>query len=254
MKKIITEKLNEIEQKENITILLAIESGSRAWGFASPDSDYDVCFLYVRSKEFYLQLNKTRDVIEYMLNDELDINGWDIDKTLRLLHSSNPTLFEWLRSPIIYKQHPFTQKLKSISESYFLIKPGLHHYLNMAEGNYRKYLKEDIVKLKKYFYVLRPLLACRHILKKQTPPPMLFEELLYSQMDQEIIPVVEELLEIKKNNPEIGEGSKIQILNDFIETNIPLVKEEIKRLPEEQQQSWIGLNALFIESLELLGN
>lgn len=103
MKEIIIEKLNEIQYSENITILHAVESGSRAWGFASPNSDYDVRFFYMRPKEYYLSLNKRRDVVEYPLSGILDINGWDIDKTLRLLHASNPTLFEWTNSPIVYK-------------------------------------------------------------------------------------------------------------------------------------------------------
>ena len=93
MRELILEKLKEIEVQENIKIQHCIESGSRAWGFASPDSDYDVRFIYVRPKEFYLRLDKTRDVIEWQLDDTLDINGWDIKKALTLLHSSNPTLF-----------------------------------------------------------------------------------------------------------------------------------------------------------------
>lgn len=99
VREIIPAKLREIEQRENVRILHCVESGSRAWGFASPDSDYDVRFVYVRPLEYYLQLGKTRDVIEWQLDDTLDINGWDLQKALRLLHNSNPTLFEWDRSP-----------------------------------------------------------------------------------------------------------------------------------------------------------
>lgn len=104
MFEIIKDKIQEIEKKENVRVLRCVESGSRAWGFASPDSDYDVRFIYVRPKEYYLRLEKKRDVIEWQLDETLDINGWDIQKALRLLHKSNPTLFEWNSSPIIYKQ------------------------------------------------------------------------------------------------------------------------------------------------------
>ena len=104
MRDLIIQKLKEIEKTENIRILHAVESGSRAWGFPSSDSDYDVRFIYVRPPEFYLKLEKTRDVIELPINDMLDINGWDLKKTLQLLHSSNPTLFEWMSSPIVYRQ------------------------------------------------------------------------------------------------------------------------------------------------------
>ena len=109
MEALIKEKLHEIEQRENCRILLAVESGSRAWGFASPDSDYDVRFIYVRPRESYLRLNRARDVIELPINGVLDINGWDVDKTLKLLHKSNPTVFEWFSSPIVYQTTDFTE-------------------------------------------------------------------------------------------------------------------------------------------------
>ena len=97
MRELILEKLKQIEKDHHVKILLAIESGSRAWGFASPDSDYDVRFIYVGSKNDYLRLDERRDVIELPINEELDINGWDLPKALRLFYKSNPTLFEWLR-------------------------------------------------------------------------------------------------------------------------------------------------------------
>ncbi len=172
MKELIQEKLHEIEQREECRILLAVESGSRAWGFASPDSDYDVRFIYVRPEKAYLRLDRARDVIEVPINDELDINGWDIDKTLRLLHKSNPTVFEWFSSPIIYQTSAFADQFRPIMQKYFSSKAGLWHYLHMAEGNYRDYLRGEMVRAKKYFYVLRPILACKWILEKGTPPPI----------------------------------------------------------------------------------
>ncbi len=159
MRETILRKLNEIENRENVKILLAVESGSRAWGFASPDSDYDVRFIYVRPREDYLRLEKTRDVIELPIEGELDINGWDLDKTLRLLRASNPTLFEWLSSPIVYRETEFARDFQGIMQQYFSSKRGLSHYLSMAGRNYREYLKGEKVKAKKYFYVLRPVLA-----------------------------------------------------------------------------------------------
>ena len=109
MEALIQEKLREIEGREDCRILLAVESGSRAWGFASPDSDYDVRFIYVRPRESYLRLNRLRDVIELPADDVLDINGWDLDKTLRLLYKSNPTVFEWFSSPLVYQTTPFAE-------------------------------------------------------------------------------------------------------------------------------------------------
>lgn len=132
MRDVIIEKLREIEQKEQVTILHAVESGSRAWGFASPDSDYDVRFIYVRPAEYYLKLEKTRDVIEWQLDERLDINGWDLQKALRLLHSSNPTLFEWNNSPIVYKTTEEWAEIRIEINNYFLARSGLYHYLNTA--------------------------------------------------------------------------------------------------------------------------
>ena len=114
MQNVIEEQLKEIEEKENVKIIYCVESGSRAWGFASPDSDYDVRFIYVRNKEDYLKLNKNRDVIEWRLDDVLDINGWDIQKALRLLYKSNPTLIEWSMSPMVYKTTPQWEKISGI--------------------------------------------------------------------------------------------------------------------------------------------
>ncbi len=220
-------------------------------GFASPDSDWDVRFLYVRPREEYLRLDRNRDVIEAVLDDVLDINGWDFDKTLKLLHGSNPTLFEWLSSPIVYREHPFAQKLRAAAADYFLAKPGLHHYLNMAEGNYRDYLRGESVKLKKYFYVLRPLLACRHILANGTPPPMRFEELMHAQLDKALMPHVEALLARKCETSELGEGPRIAPINEYIEGSFAEIRAGIEALPRPAKRGWKDLNTLFRQSLEL---
>lgn len=246
MRDLIIEKLAEIERAENITILHAVESGSRAWGFPSPDSDYDVRFIYVRNPEFYLKLEKTRDVIELPINDMLDINGWDLDKTLRLLHSSNPTLFEWMSSPVVYKQTDFIHQLQPIMDNYFSCKSGLYHYLSMAEGNYRDYLKGEMVKAKKYFYVLRPILACRWILHKHTKPPMLFRDLMDSELDESLKPAVERLLDLKMNAPEIKEIPRVDEINRYLDASIASIKEEIAAFPAEHRPDWKPLNDLFL--------
>lgn len=251
MEALILEKLHEIEQRENCRILLAVESGSRAWGFASPDSDYDVRFIYVRPKDSYLRLNRMRDVIELPINDVLDINGWDVDKALKLLHKSNPTVFEWFSSPIIYQTSPFAEQFKPVMQRYFSSKSGLWHYLHMAEGNYREFLRGDMVKAKKYFYVLRPILACRWILERQTPPPMLFAELMESELPEYLNETVQQLLELKMNAPEVKMIPRIDILNDYLDRSLVEVKEQIEKLPKETLQDWDELNQLFLSVLEM---
>lgn len=249
MEKIIEEKLREIEIKENIRILLAVESGSRAWGFASPDSDYDVRFIYVRQKEDYLKLEAVRDVIELPIDDMLDINGWDLQKTLKLLYKSNPTLFEWFSSPIIYMETEFADKFRNTMANYFSSKRSLYHYISMAEGNYREYLKRDMVRAKKYFYVLRPILACRWILEKGTPPPMLFSELMDAQLPKKLQDDVNRLLELKMNSPEIREIPRVDKINEYLDSSIEEIKSILQSMEETKAPDWRELNDLFLREL-----
>ena len=249
MENLIQQKLKEIEQSENCRILLAVESGSRAWGFASPDSDYDVRFIYTRPAREYLRLDRPRDVIELPINDELDINGWDIDKTLRLLHKSNPTVFEWFSSPIVYLTTPFAEQFKPIMLRYFASKSGLWHYLHMAEGNYREFLRTDMVKAKKYFYVLRPILACRWILDRNTPPPMLFSELMESYLPEHLKDTVRALLDLKMNSPEIKMIPRIDSINSYLDESIIAIKEQIETLPKDPHHDWDELNQLLFSAL-----
>ena len=241
--------LKEIEKTQRVKILLAVESGSRAWGFASPDSDYDVRFLYVRSREDYLRLDRPRDVLELPINNLLDVNGWDIDKALKLLYRSNPTLFEWLSSPIVYLETEYAATLRNAAEKYFVPKRALYHYHSMATGNYREYLKTDMVKAKKYFYVLRPILACKWILAHRSPPPMLFSELMDAELEPSLRPVVSELLELKINVPEVKQIPRIALLNTYLENSLTEIQAQISILPEERPNQWAGLNTLFLTAL-----
>jgi predicted nucleotidyltransferase len=249
MDTIIRQKLAEVEQRESVRILHAVESGSRAWGFASQDSDYDVRFIYLREPAFYLRLGKTRDVIEWQLDETLDINGWDLQKMLRLLHNSNPTLFEWANSPIVYHTTPEWEPISRALPEHFLPKPGVYHYLNMAEGNYRDYLKRDVVKLKKYLYVLRPLLACKWVLKWQSAPPMLFSELVAADADDAPTNEIELLLHLKIHSPETHEVPRIEPLNAYIERTLPMLKEQAEALSAEKAKGYEELDKLFIRAV-----
>ena len=249
MREIIKKELRQIEKDHEVSILLAVESGSRAWGFASPDSDYDVRFIYVRKKEDYLRLEDVRDVIELPINDELDINGWDLQKTLRLLYRSNPTLFEWFSSPIIYLETPFADEFRKLMLEYFSTKKSLYHYISMAESNYREYLKGEMVRAKKYFYVLRPILACRWIMEKKTPPPMLFSELADAELPVGLKEDVDRLLELKMNSPEIRMIPRVELLNEFMDFEIQNIKSQISGMEESRDAGWEQLNKFFLSVL-----
>lgn len=252
MNEIIKNKLYEIEQKENIRILHTVESGSRAWGFASTDSDYDVRFIYVRQPEYYLRLEKTRDVVELPIDDVLDINGWDLDKTLRLLHKSNPTLFEWFASPIVYRKTNFADRFAPLLKEYFTPQTSIYHYLGTAKSTYVAYIRnKNEVKAKKYFYVLRPLLACRWIMDRQCPPPMLFSELQKAYLDKSIENDVNYLLDIKMNSPEIQTIPAIHKINNYILNSMDEVKAYLDALPKHESKPWDMLNDFFLSEIQI---
>ena len=251
MQALIQQTLTALEAREHIRILLAAESGSRAWGFPSPDSDYDVRFIYVRPWQDYLRLEGRRDVIELPISDLLDVNGWDLDKTLKLLYRSNPTLFEWFSSPIVYRSTPFAEKFIPFMQPYFSTKRGLWHYLSMAKSNSHEFLKGNhLVKLKKYFYVLRPILACRWIMHRNTPPPMNFSDLAATELPPSLRPIVTDLLTQKINAPEIKLIPPIQELNTYLEASIEAIKAEIQNLPNAPAPDWGDLNALFLSEVQ----
>ena len=152
---IITSQLKMIEESRQVRILYALESGSRSWGFASRDSDYDVRFLYVHPVEWYLSIRDQRDVIEIPITDSLDIKGWDLKKALKLFRKSNPPLLEWLRSPIVYRDVAgLAESLRNLIPAFFSPKNGMYHYLHMAKGNFREYLQGESVWTKKYSDIL----------------------------------------------------------------------------------------------------
>lgn len=251
MRELILNKLREIEVQYDVHILLAVESGSRAWGFESPDSDYDVRFIYIRKQSDYLKLEGIRDVIELPIDDTLDINGWDLTKTLRLLYKSNPTLFEWFSSPIIYRKNDeFFSKFEPLLSEYFSTKNGLYHYLSMAKSNYREFLQGDIVKAKKYFYVLRPVLACRWILDKASPPPMKFKELAAAELPGKLQSDVDRLLDIKMHSPEIKMIPRVDAINRYLDDSIEEISSLIAELDESSEKSWEALNRLFLSTVK----
>ena len=242
-------KLKEIEQKENVHILHAIESGSRAWGFASPDSDYDVRFIYVRPMHYYLGLQAKKDFIDWELDETLDINGWDLSKALQHFHKSNATLFEWSNSPVVYYTSSEWAQIRQIVETYFSCKSTLYHYYGTAKSNYKEHVSGDLVKYKKYFYVLRPLLACIWIEQKKCPPPVLFQNLVDEVLDEDMKPVVSDLLQKKVQMSEADKAPRIHALDDYIEDNLEHFKQLAASMADDRNEDWTALNEVFIQML-----
>lgn len=214
--------LAQIEREHDVRVLFACESGSRGWGFASPDSDYDVRFIYVHRLPWYVGVSARRDVIQLPIDDVLDVSGWDLRKALGLLHQSNPTLLEWLRSPVVYHQHaPVMAGFHALAAQHFSRVRAWHHYAAMARKNFREYLQDETVRTKKYLYVLRPLLAARWIeAHPQGTPPMRFADLaqavLHPAQDAALIAAVNDLLAVKMRAGEAAHGPRREALHAFI--------------------------------------
>ena len=249
IQKEISDKLNEIEEKEDVRVLHAIESGSRAWGFASPDSDYDVRFVYVRKKEEYLRLDEPKDTIDWQLDEVLDINGWDLKKALKQFARGNATLFEWSGSPVVYRTTDTWERIRRVSAQYFSEKAAIGHYYGTANNTFHEYLQGDTVRYKKYFYALRPLLAAMYIEKYHEAPPVLFDELLKMDLAPELRKAVDELLEIKKRTTEKEENPQMPAIRDFIEAEILRQKEIEDALADDHNKDLRALNRLFREVL-----
>jgi uncharacterized protein len=210
--------LRDIEAHHQVKVLFACESGSRGWGFASPDSDYDVRFIYVNRLDWYLTIELGRDVIEQPINGELDVNGWDLRKALQLLRKSNPVLLEWLRSPIVYLQDEvLVPRLRTLVEEHLSLDRAYHHYVSMAKKNTREHLLGDVVRYKKYLYVLRPLLAARWIREGRGAPPMRFADLAQATVDDDaLINEINRLLEMKMRANEAATSPRWDGIHAFI--------------------------------------
>lgn len=204
MLKRINEQLNRIEKEHAVKILLACESGSRAWGFPSTDSDYDVRFIYARPTDWYLSIDEKRDVIEEVPDDELDINGWDLRKALRLMRKANVPLMEWLTSPIRYRAVDWAvDAIVQLAGKAFLPESVCHHYLAMARSALSRFDHQHEVKIKTYMYAIRPVLCVQWIVRHMSQPPMHIDALMTGLiMDAGIKRIIQNLIAAKGEHPE----------------------------------------------------
>jgi uncharacterized protein len=248
-------QLERIERAKGVCIVYACESGSRAWGFESADSDYDVRFLYIHPTEWYLRIMPASEVIEEPIDGLLDISGWDLRKALQLVRKSNPPLLEWLQSPIVYRErHTVVERIRGLMEQYYQPIACYYHYLHMAQGNYRDYLRTDTVWLKKYFYVLRPVLACFWIERGYGIVPTQFPVLVERVLEEGAVKVaVADLIRRKKAGEELDRGSAIPVLSDFLSRELERLSG--RQAPPVMPTSSAGLDQVFRECLiEIYGD
>ena len=230
----IQQKLNEIEAAHQVKILFAVESGSRAWGFESPDSDYDVRFVYARAAREYLRLRPQRDVIELPIEGDLDINGWDLYKALTLFQTSNPPLLEWVHSPILYRGGPFLDELQTLAKAHFSPRRMAYHYGSMAKRNFVESIEgRGAVSLKKYLYALRPVVCVRWLERKNAPPPTRFQDgLEIAELPEAVQSVTADLIRRKQAGGEFGLAPPEPILNEFLELEIARIAAITPNLPD----------------------
>jgi predicted nucleotidyltransferase len=200
--------LRQLELEHQCRFLFAAEAGSRAWGFASPDSDYDIRAIYVKPLDWYLSINEQpQDTIAAMLPGEMDISAWELRKTLRLFQGCNLALNEWLTSPILYFAEPeFHEAMRSFLPQCFNPIKAVHHYLAMAQKSLDTMAVDGAIPIKKLFYALRGVLAAAWCCHCQTMPPVEFTKLLRPEwVPSDIDGVIRELLAQKQQARE-GEG------------------------------------------------
>lgn len=239
----INEQLKAIADDRNLRILLACETGSRAWGFPSLDSDYDVRIVYVHERDWYISLNERKDSLELMLDDgELDITGWELRKSLRLLWKSNPPLLERIQSPIIYKSNAeFLAGIKPLAARCYSPIATMHHYLSMALKFREAMAGQEEGKLKGFFYALRTTLACKWIMEQDSPPPIEFGLMLHGLgIRSGLIERVDQLIELKSGKTEAYihpmDKELLSLMNDVLATaeqkakTLPAAKADMKEL------------------------
>ena len=241
----IIKKLKELEVEHNIEIVYACESGSRAWGFPSNDSDYDVRFFYKHKLDWYLSIEDKKDTITDV-GPVLDFAGWELRKTMRLFRASNSSLYEKLRSPITYiNTSELKNELLRLENEYYRPLSGVHHYLSLSKNFMRDYMNGEKVKLKKYFYVLRSTLAAIWIVEKEGVPPMEFNYLRELILDKEVVKWIDLMLRLKMKNDETYEVNLFPPIDNWLTEAIRNIENKLTRIDREPKSETERLNKLF---------
>jgi predicted nucleotidyltransferase len=248
MRSLVPQTIANIEKEHGIRVLYAAEAGSRARGIASEHSDFDVRFLYIRPREDYLRLEEVRDVLELPVDEVWDLSGWDLSKTLRLLHGGNTQIFEWLNSPIVYWDRDFADRFRQLLEQYFSPKTMAHYYLNVGLAHLKRAQGSE-VKVKVYLYIAQYLLGAKYVLEHRAFPPMDFRTLI-GVLPTPVREEVEELLYQKLHHPEERLTHPRQGLYDYFAREAEQLKQKIFALPGEAQPGWEDLNRFFLAELD----
>ena len=247
--------VDDIVREHGVAIGLAVESGSRAWGFPSPDSDYDCRFVYIRPLAHYLTPWPRRDVIELPLAGELDVNGWDLAKALRLLMKGNAVIIEWLTSPLVYRgDTAFRSSFLALTRAVADRDLVMRHYLHLGEEFRRRHLSDPAaVPLKKLFYALRPAAAIRWLARHPDAAiaPMHFPTLMADcEPPADVAAIVTDLVARKATTRELGTGPLAQPLAAFIEAELEWARaNSARRGPSERREQHTMCDRFFAETV-----
>lgn len=264
-------RLGKIEGEEGVTVLFAVESGSRAWGFPSPDSDFDVRFVFARPLSQYLELKTHKDVIRRPIVDDWDLEGWDIRKALDLMTRGNATICEWLQSPLLYREFgPFPYRLRDLMKRHASVDRSARHYYGLTKTCFQSEIgnrptadvaREALeigatikgpteVSYKKYLYALRGAASISWIARYGEIPPMTLPALMSATaVPEDVRGVVEHLLERKATMSELGQGLRLPLLDSFITHWLEWAKARIKDDLPDDPQLFEESNKLLLESL-----
>ncbi len=250
----VLKELADIESEKDVKILFAIESGSRAWGFPSPDSDYDARFIYARRKDWYLSITPGRDVIERPIDDLLDVSGWDIKKALGLLLKPNPVALEWLNSPIRYLwNEEICGPLKAFASEISHTAAAIYHYRSLGIRQFDLHIKDkEQINLKKMFYVLRPAMAIRCLrLNPDEFPPIDFRVMIkQADLSEDISKQIYDLLALKSETKEMGDSKRWPDLDAFIQEELAWAFEHAKDFRGAEKDKLDKANILFRDILD----
>lgn len=246
MRNVIENELDLLSAVRDVNVLVAVESGSRAWGIASRDSDYDVRFVYVRPVDEYLRLKETRDTMNWRLDETLDIVGWDLQKLMRLLRGSNPTVFEWLSSPTVYRESDSFEAVREIAAKCFSPKASAFHYVGMARGELKRISRDNTVSIKIYLYAIRAILAARWTLDEGVPAPMLLDDLVSAKLEADMVPMLEGLVKAKASTADKATISRCGALDLWIESEIEKLTKRSRVLPSLKRVPWEELDKVFL--------
>lgn len=252
VKRSILQKLRETEQNFEVKIPLAVESGSRGWGFASPDSDYDCRFIYVHKKDWYLSVREKKDIIEYEADAVFDVNGWDLKKALQHIMKSNAVMLEWLSSNGIYiKNEDINNQLQDLAKDFFNPIAVSYHYLSIAKNKLAEISGEEETKLKTYFYILRPLANLIYIYQHGKMSYMEYDRTLAAiEVTAEISAIIHELREIKTISAESYKIKPNKPLIEYFQSEIGLFEERLKEMKFTKNKDYEQVDLVFRAIIE----